>query len=163
MSLFSSPDLFHIKHGSHEMSPALLWNDDETVWSASKSSATFSQHDVAADSYSLLDSIDRPAAAWNVEGDLAFIDDGRKLNDIPFERPCVSGPSLSSVYGRLTQLTRAALAPCLQSTPLRSAPTPSSTPSRTSTPTSRPRRSSTSPTTCASRASSATSARTTRK
>ncbi|GAA5925166.1 hypothetical protein JCM3775_006383 [Rhodotorula graminis] len=75
---------------------ALLWNDDETVWSTSKASPTFSQHDVAADSYSLLDSIDRPTAAWNVEGDLAFIDDARKLNDVPFERPSRDMPPVDA-------------------------------------------------------------------
>ncbi|GAA5823041.1 hypothetical protein JCM3770_005710 [Rhodotorula araucariae] len=85
---------------TEEPTAALLWNDEETVWSASKTSPTFSQHDVGADSYSLLDSIDRPASTWNVEGELAFMDDGRKLNDIPFERPSRSMPPVDSVQFR---------------------------------------------------------------
>ncbi|BGP36404.1 SEA (Seh1-associated) complex subunit [Rhodotorula kratochvilovae] len=85
---------------TEEPTAALLWNDDETVWSTSKTTPTFSQHDVAADSYSLLDSIDRPAPTWSVEGDMAFLDDGRKLNDIPFERPSRSMPPVDSVKFR---------------------------------------------------------------
>lgn len=77
----------------------MLYNDDETIWSTSKTSATFLQHDAAADSYSLLDSIDRPSTTWNLEGELAFIEDGRRLNDIPFERPCVLSISLASQPG----------------------------------------------------------------
>lgn len=65
----------------------LLYNDDETIWATSKGSPTFQQIDVASDSYCLLDSIDRPPSSWNLEGDFAFLDDGRKWNDVPFDRP----------------------------------------------------------------------------
>ncbi|GAA5827248.1 hypothetical protein JCM11251_001188 [Rhodosporidiobolus azoricus] len=71
---------------TEEPTSALLFNDDDTVWSTSKASATFLQHDVASDSYALLDSIDRPAPTWGLEGELAFVDDGRKANDVPFGR-----------------------------------------------------------------------------
>ncbi|GAA5867913.1 hypothetical protein JCM3774_004719 [Rhodotorula dairenensis] len=66
---------------------SLLYNDDETIWVTSKGSPTFQQIDIASDSYSLLDSIDRPTSSWNLEGDFAFLDDGRKWNDVPFDRP----------------------------------------------------------------------------
>ncbi|KAG0662935.1 hypothetical protein C6P46_003023 [Rhodotorula mucilaginosa] len=66
---------------------SLLYNDDETIWATSKGSPTFQQIDVASDSYCLLDSIDRPPSSWNLEGDFAFLDDGRKWNDVPFDRP----------------------------------------------------------------------------
>ncbi|GAA5858713.1 hypothetical protein JCM8547_004952, partial [Rhodosporidiobolus lusitaniae] len=72
---------------TEEPTSALLFNDDETIWATSKATATFLQHDVGSDSYALLDSIDRPAPSWNLGGDLAFVDDGRKVNDVPFERP----------------------------------------------------------------------------
>ncbi|GAA5981384.1 hypothetical protein JCM10908_004089 [Rhodotorula pacifica] len=66
---------------------SLLYNDDETIWATSKGSPTFQQIDIASDSYSLLDSIDRPTSSWNLEGDFAFLDDGRRWNDVPFDRP----------------------------------------------------------------------------
>ncbi|GAA5922933.1 uncharacterized protein JCM15063_003473 [Sporobolomyces koalae] len=69
-----------------EPTSSILFNDDETIWSTSKSSTTFHQHDTASDSYSLLDSIDRPTAAWNLAGDFMFVDDARTAHDIPFER-----------------------------------------------------------------------------
>ncbi|GJN92156.1 hypothetical protein Rhopal_005186-T1 [Rhodotorula paludigena] len=62
------------------------WKNEIEVW----------DHDAAADSYSLLDSIDRPSTTWNLEGELAFIEDGRRLNDIPFERPSRSMPPVDS-------------------------------------------------------------------
>ncbi|GAA6002689.1 hypothetical protein JCM10207_007628 [Rhodosporidiobolus poonsookiae] len=79
-----------------EPTSALLYNDDETIWSTSKSTATFLQHDVGSDSYSLLDSIDRPSAAWSLEGEIAFVDDGRRTNDIPFERPTRDTPPVDT-------------------------------------------------------------------
>ncbi|GAA5950645.1 hypothetical protein JCM21900_002539 [Sporobolomyces salmonicolor] len=72
---------------TEEPMSALLFNDDETVWSTSKASATFHQHDTASDSYSLLDCVDRVAASWNLEGDVVFVDDARYAHDVPFERP----------------------------------------------------------------------------
>ncbi|KAK4055079.1 SEA (Seh1-associated) complex subunit [Microbotryomycetes sp. JL201] len=51
---------------------ALTYNDDDTLWSVTKQSTIFSQHDVDSDSYSLLDCVDRPAAAWSAMGDLLF-------------------------------------------------------------------------------------------
>lgn len=68
-------------------SAALVYNDDETIWAASKTTPTFLQHDVGSDSYSILDSVDRAVTTWDAAGELAFVDDGRRLNDIPFERP----------------------------------------------------------------------------
>ncbi|BGP12380.1 SEA (Seh1-associated) complex subunit [Rhodosporidiobolus nylandii] len=76
-----------------EPTSALLWNDDETLWATSKTSATFLQHDVASDSYALLDSVDRPAASWNLEGELGFVYDGRRAHDVPFERPSRDMPA----------------------------------------------------------------------
>ncbi|GAA5950353.1 hypothetical protein JCM3765_004517 [Sporobolomyces pararoseus] len=69
-----------------EPTSAILFNDDETIWSTSKTSTTFNQYDTASDSYSLLDCIDRPSTAWNLEGDFMFVDDSRTAHDIPFER-----------------------------------------------------------------------------
>ncbi|GAA5888827.1 hypothetical protein JCM6882_002868 [Rhodosporidiobolus microsporus] len=81
---------------TEEPTSALLFNDDDTVWSTSKASATFLQHDVASDSYALLDSIDRPAPAWSLEGELAFVDDGRRATDVPFERPSREMPPVNT-------------------------------------------------------------------
>ncbi|GAA5987643.1 hypothetical protein JCM11641_001178 [Rhodosporidiobolus odoratus] len=71
---------------TEEPTAALLYNDDETLWSLSKATATFFQHDVASDSYSLLDSIDRPSTSWTIQGELAFVEDGRREDGVPFER-----------------------------------------------------------------------------
>ncbi|KAM0793621.1 hypothetical protein ACM66B_001054 [Microbotryomycetes sp. NB124-2] len=54
---------------------AILYNDDDTIWSVAKQSTAFCQHDIDSDSYALLDSVDRPAAAWNTMGDLLFVED----------------------------------------------------------------------------------------
>ncbi|CDR47180.1 hypothetical protein NBRC10512_002691 [Rhodotorula toruloides] len=72
---------------TEEPTAALVYNDDETIWAASKATPTFLQHDVGSDSYSILDGIDRTVTTWDAAGELAFVDDGRKLNDVPFERP----------------------------------------------------------------------------
>ncbi|GAA6043235.1 hypothetical protein JCM8097_008474 [Rhodosporidiobolus ruineniae] len=85
---------------TEEPTSALLFNDDETIWATSKSTATFLQHDVASDSYALLDSIDRPGPAWNLGGELAFVEDGRRANDIPFERPTRDVPPADSAKYR---------------------------------------------------------------
>ncbi|GAA5870393.1 hypothetical protein JCM16303_001987 [Sporobolomyces ruberrimus] len=71
---------------TEEPTSSILFNDDETIWSTSKTSTTFSQYDTASDSYSLLDCIDRPTTAWNLEGDFMFVDDARTAYDVPFER-----------------------------------------------------------------------------
>ncbi|GAA5861386.1 hypothetical protein JCM1840_005350 [Sporobolomyces johnsonii] len=79
-----------------EPTTALLFNDDETIWSTSKASATFHQHDTGSDSYSLLDCVDRPAASWNLEGDVVFVDDARNSHDVPFERSSRNPPPVDS-------------------------------------------------------------------
>ncbi|BGP21326.1 SEA (Seh1-associated) complex subunit [Rhodotorula toruloides] len=66
---------------------ALIYNDDETIWAASRAAPTFLQHDVGSDSYSILDGVDRTVTTWDAAGELAFVEDGRRLNDVPFERP----------------------------------------------------------------------------
>ncbi|GAA6063914.1 hypothetical protein JCM10212_003532 [Sporobolomyces blumeae] len=71
---------------TEEPTSSILFNDDDTIWATSKTSTTFLQHDTASDSYSLLDCIDRPAVAWNLDGDLVFVDDSRTQHDVPFER-----------------------------------------------------------------------------
>ncbi|KAK4052862.1 SEA (Seh1-associated) complex subunit [Microbotryomycetes sp. JL221] len=58
-----------------EPTAALLYNDEDTLWTVAKQSTTFHQHDVNSDSYALLDSIDRPEAVWTRAGDLVFIED----------------------------------------------------------------------------------------
>lgn len=68
-------------------SPAIVYNDDDTLWSTSKSTTTFLQHDLASDSYSLLDSIERPSAPWSFAGDMVFVDDPRQARRKPFETP----------------------------------------------------------------------------
>ncbi|GAA6013298.1 hypothetical protein JCM11491_006345 [Sporobolomyces phaffii] len=69
-----------------EPTSAILFNDDETIWTTSKTSNTFHQYDTASDSYSLLDCVDRPSTAWNLEGEFMFVDDSRTAYDVPFER-----------------------------------------------------------------------------
>ncbi|GAA5898988.1 uncharacterized protein JCM6883_003502 [Sporobolomyces salmoneus] len=83
---------------TEEPSSSILFNDDETIWSTSKTSTTFNQYDTASDSYSLLDCIDRPSTAWNLEGDFMFVDDSRTPHDIPFERSRAPVPVNSDKY-----------------------------------------------------------------
>ncbi|SCZ91316.1 BZ3500_MvSof-1268-A1-R1_Chr1-2g01329 [Microbotryum saponariae] len=64
---------------------AILYNDDETLWTVSKSNSTFQQHDINADSYVLLDSIPRATPAWSYDGTMSFIDEARTSHDVPFE------------------------------------------------------------------------------
>lgn len=64
---------------------AIIYNEDDTIWSTSKSSATFHQHDLNHDAYSTVDTYPRSAATWSVEGDLIFVEESRKPNDIPFD------------------------------------------------------------------------------
>ncbi|ORY90154.1 hypothetical protein BCR35DRAFT_299710 [Leucosporidium creatinivorum] len=71
-----------------EPTSALTYNDDETIWSTSKSSTTFLQHDINSDSYALLDSVERPSAPWNLEGEMVFVEDPRHPNkNSPFRTP----------------------------------------------------------------------------
>lgn len=72
--------------------PAILYNDKDTLWSASKASATFQQWDVASDSYSLLDSYSHPPASWNIGGELAFVDEARHPYTISRDLECVVSP-----------------------------------------------------------------------
>ncbi|KDE06920.1 hypothetical protein MVLG_02807 [Microbotryum lychnidis-dioicae p1A1 Lamole] len=64
---------------------AILYNDDETLWTVSKSNSTFQQHDINADSYVLLDSIPRATPAWSFDGTMSFVDEARTSHDVPFE------------------------------------------------------------------------------
>ena len=64
-----------------EPTAQLVYNDSDTLWAGSKASSAFSQYDVAADSYTLLDNVARPGPTWNAEGELAFVDDGRHSLD----------------------------------------------------------------------------------
>ncbi|SCV67970.1 BQ2448_91 [Microbotryum intermedium] len=64
---------------------AILYNDDETLWTVSKLNSTFQQHDINADSYALLDSIPRATPAWSSDGTMSFIDEARTSHDVPFE------------------------------------------------------------------------------
>lgn len=64
---------------------AILFNEDDTIWSASKSTATFHQHDVLHDSINLMDTFPRASASWNIEGEMSFVDDTRRTDDIPWD------------------------------------------------------------------------------
>lgn len=64
---------------------AVLYNDDATIWSLSKTSPLFMQHDVSSDSYALLDIFERAGGAWSGDGSMLFVDDGRSSTDIPFD------------------------------------------------------------------------------
>lgn len=59
------------------ISLAILYNDDQTLWGTSKTSAVFNQYDVEADSYSLLDNLPPANATWNIDGELLFAGSAR--------------------------------------------------------------------------------------
>lgn len=65
--------------------PDIIFNDEETIWSTSKSAPIFHQYDTASDSYALIDSMPQAGAKWTVEGELVFVDDARASNDIPWD------------------------------------------------------------------------------
>lgn len=62
-----------------------MYNDNDTIWSTSKSTPTFQQFDINSDSYAIIDSMPLAGASWNIEGELVFVDDARSTHDIPWD------------------------------------------------------------------------------
>ncbi|KAI5476380.1 WD repeat protein 24 [Pseudohyphozyma bogoriensis] len=78
---------------------AFMYNDDASIWCASKSVGVFQQHDLKTDTYALLDNVPRPSAKWNAEGELLFSNGTKATGSMLWGKPTTASAEDRAVDG----------------------------------------------------------------